>query len=308
VDFEDRLTGPIKKIAVLVSLLAALILLVPTVAVPMIHLMETHHQFLLVHGVNGQTRRVEIYWQKPSVVDGKNQKYPAIIYVHGMQKGHKPGGLGFVNAGILSSDAKRGFFSVTLSLPGYGQSDGHPDFCGAESQASLSSALSYVSKRPDIDPDHIGIVGISCGATVAGMVATRSHVSALVLISGFYDFREMVQKWQTTDWPLPPAIKKELEQNVVKDGGIESASAVRSLMPHVLRLTMPILLISGGHDHIVDVRQSERLHRLLDRQGTPNVFLLDGGAKHNIPVQYWRKKEERFLDARLLDLSPGQKH
>ena len=50
-----------------------------------------------------------------------------------MQKGDKPGGLVFVKSGILGSDAKRGYFSVAISLPGYGQSDGAPDFCGMAS-------------------------------------------------------------------------------------------------------------------------------------------------------------------------------
>jgi len=296
-----------RQITILISVLAALLVFVPTVAVPMIRRLETHHQFLPVHGMNGQTRRIEIYWQKPSVVDGKNQKYPAIVYVHGMQKGRKPGGLGFVNAGILSSDSKRGFFSVAISLPGYGQSDGRPDFCGVFSQESLSAVLESIRRRPDVDPNRIGIVGISCGATVAGMVATRSPVATLVLISGFYDFKKMVKKWQTADWQLPPAIKKELDQNVAMDGGIGRAAALRSILPHVSQLTMPILVIAGGQDRIIDARQSKRLHRLLDKQGTLNTFVLDGAAKHNIPVKYWRKKEEQFLDARLLNSFPEQK-
>ena len=299
-----------RKITKLLTVLAVLLVLVPTVAIPMIRRMETHHQFLLVHGMNGQANRVEVYWQEPSAEaeEGKNQKYPVIIYVHGMQKGDKPGGLVFVKSGILGSDAKRGYLSVAISLPGYGQSDGAPDFCGMASQKSLDAALTYIRQRPDVDPKRIGIVGISCGATVAGMVASRNKVAALVLISGFYDFKEMVQKWQTAKWKLPPGIKKELEHNIAMDGGIENSTALRSLLPHISHLTMPILMIAGGQDRIIDVGQSETLHRLLDGQGTPNIFILDGTANHHIPLKDWRKPEKDFLDARLSDSFRSPKH
>jgi dienelactone hydrolase len=168
--------------------------------------------------------------------------------------------------------------------------------------------LTYFRQRPDVDPKRIGIVGISCGATVAGMVASRNKVAALVLISGFYDFKEMVQKWQTAKWKLPPGIKKELEHNIAMDGGIENSTALRSLLPHISHLTMPILMIAGGQDRIIDVGQSETLHRLLDGQGTPNIFILDGTANHHIPLKDWRKPEKDFLDARLSDSFRSPKH
>ena len=168
--------------------------------------------------------------------------------------------------------------------------------------------MTYFRQRPDVDPKRIGIVGISCGATVAGMVASRNKVAALVLISGFYDFKEMVQKWQTAKWKLPPGIKKELEHNIAMDGGIENSTALRSLLPHISHLTMPILMIAGGQDRIIDVGQSETLHRLLDGQGTPNIFILDGTANHHIPVKDWRKPEKDFLDTRLSNSLRSPKH
>ena len=67
-----------RKITILLTVLAVLLVLVPTVAIPMISRMETHHQFLLVHGMSGQANRVEVYWQEPSAEaeEGKKSKIP----------------------------------------------------------------------------------------------------------------------------------------------------------------------------------------------------------------------------------------
>lgn len=57
-----------------------------------------------------------------------------------------------------------------------------------------------------------------------------------------------------------------------------------------------------------DGRVTGYRNRLLDGQGTPNIFILDGTANHHIPVKDWRKAEKDFLDARLSDSFRSPRH
>jgi|GEM_PF-5826632 len=84
---------------------------------------------------------VELYWAAPHKVNGK---FPAIIYVHGVQDQSRPGAINLANAGVLRATADLGVFAAAMSMPGYGKSSGTADFCGRESQVALQSALKYL--------------------------------------------------------------------------------------------------------------------------------------------------------------------
>ena len=71
--------------------------------------------------------------------------------------------------------ASRGYVAAAVSQPGYGQSDGPPDFCGPYTQAAVMKAIDFLRQMPVVQPQHVALYGYSRGAIVASMVVTRTH-------------------------------------------------------------------------------------------------------------------------------------
>lgn len=129
-------------------------------------------------------KQVEYFLEKPS---GEGP-WPTIILLHGHQEGARPGGKSFAEWGVLQQLAARGYLAVAVSQPGYGNSDGPPDFCGAYTQHAVSAVIAQLRKEALAAPQKLLIQGVSRGALTAGLIAAHDpSVSGLVLISGVYD-------------------------------------------------------------------------------------------------------------------------
>lgn len=124
---------------------------------PYIYTQQAQHQLLTA---NNQI--TEIYWKEPDLLADK--KYPAIIFLHGIQK-DKQGAKAFVCSGLLNEYSKKNFFSFAVSMSGYGESSGKSDFCGKASQTNLVQAINFARSQPHVDPNKVAVVGISCGAS-----------------------------------------------------------------------------------------------------------------------------------------------
>ena len=239
----------------------------------------THHEIIGSAG-----NEVEIYWVAPSGVQGK---VPAVIYIHGVQGEDRPGARNFVEGGLLKLSADKGYLSVGMSMPGYGQSAGKADFCGAGTQAALRQVLSRVRTWASADRKRIFVSGLSCGAVAAAMVADKESLAGMVLVSGVYDFADMYQKWHTKAWPLDPATLKYIEESAAADGTPENASSRRSALANASRFRSPMLLLAQGKDRVVDQEQSIRLDKELKRNGKLSTLVLSPEGEHLISYEDW---------------------
>lgn len=253
---------------------------------PYIYTKQAQHQLLTA---NNQT--TEIYWKEPDLLADK--KYPAIIFLHGIQK-DKQGAKAFVRSGLLSEYTKKNFFSVAVSMSGYGESSGKSDFCGKASQNNLLLAINFARSQPHVDPNKVAVVGISCGASIANVVADSGKINALILVSGFYDFKGMYAQWRSNTRPLPSNVMKEINQTIATDKNIETASKVRLSLPISSHYPSTLILV-GTKDPIVDPKQSIQLHQLLDSKGIPNTLELIQDAKHPVRANLWKNRSELFL-------------
>ena len=95
---------------------------------------------------------------------------------------------------------------------------------------TVRDAVSYVSEKPEVDPDRVAVVGFSLGASLALAAAGEdSRIKAVVDVFG----------------PMPAGADK----------------AAR---------TPPVLILHGARDHIVPVENAHRLEALLTARKVPH--------------------------------------
>lgn len=238
-----------------------------------------HHELIRSAG-----NQVEIYWAAPS---GARGKLPVVVFLHGVQGEGRPGAMNFVEGGLLKISAAKGYLSVGMSMPGYGQSTGKADFCGAGTQAALRSVLRRLRTWASVDRKRMVVSGMSCGAVAAAMVADKEPLAGMVLISGVYDFADMYRKWHTPAWPLEPETMKYIDDSAAADGTPENASARRSALANASRFRSPVLLLAQGKDRIVDQEQSIRLDKALKQNGKESTLILNPEGGHLISYEDW---------------------
>lgn len=237
---------------------------------------------------SGDPFEVEMYLAKPD----RGGSGPAILFIHGHQIGERSGGRAFVDANALWRMAKRGFTAAAVSMPGYGNTTGPPDYCGPRTQAAVREALTYLLHLPFVDHERIVLYGVSRGAIAAAMVATRdTRIKALILVAGMYDFGEAY-----------PTGDEGLDRNILHETGATlEAFAARSALHHAERITAATLILHGGKD----VRgksddQARRLAAMLRAKNRLVVERIYSEIGHHIPIPLQYEEILPFLDQALI--------
>ena len=236
----------------------------------------------LPHSREGK-RKVELFWTKPAG-DGP---YPAVLLIHGHQEQIKNGGEAFVRTGRLGIIARRGYVTAAVSQPGYGNSDGPPDYCGPFTQDSVLVALDFLRKQPFVNPNKVALYGYSRGAIVASMVATRDpKLAAVVLGAGAYDF--------FTWYPTP---MRGIDANIRLEAGTSPAAfRARSAIYHVDKIKAPVLLLHGAQDERIPVRQAEAFFEKLRGNGIVVKMKIFPSAGHGILIDEQYSEIYPFLE------------
>lgn len=213
---------------------------------------------------------VELFQASP----GAAERTGAILFVHGNQGGRRIGARETVDTGTLLRFCTRlNITAAAVSQPGYGASEGPPDFCGPATQRAIGSALSFLRAQPNIDPDRIVLYGYSRGAIASAMVATRdADLHALILGAGVYDLEAA---YRTASAGIRWAIEKEA-------GTTDAAFAARSPLRHAHKIQAATLLLHGRHDDRAPFAQAEEFAEALSDAGT-EVSLQAFDCGHNIP-------------------------
>ena len=120
-----------------------------------------------------------VYWQ----AQGMTQPSAAILYLHGNFE-HVENSFALV-PGL----ARAGVSVLQLEYPGYGGADGEPSF--AELTESADLAYDWLARRGEVDPRRIVAMGYSIGGGVAGELARRRPLGALILLSTYTSLEDM---------------------------------------------------------------------------------------------------------------------
>ena len=244
---------------------------------------------------NDASKKIEYYIKEP--IGGGT--HPAIIFIHGHQTGLKPGGRDFVNWGVLDEFCNRGFVAIAVSQPGYGASDGPPDYCGSFTQNAVIAVIDKLVYAGVIKPNQIILQGISRGAIVAGLVAAKKQtIKGIILISGVFDFTQYQKDAKTND--AKKSIVNSIEEEI---GTSRNSLQERSVMNYAKSIKAATLILNGENDEKTVAGQARELASEINKQGGNASFVIFKNTGHNIPVH----KRDKIIDAFIARTMEGNK-
>lgn len=184
---------------------------------------------------------------------------------------------------------REGFAAVAVSQPGFGKSQGPPDFVGPKTLAVLTVAYRKLQKESYVDPNRMAIYGYSRGGMAASLLSVElDDVKAAVLGAGIYDFKRFYD-----ETPLPGARKNAMEET----GMTKEAIRERSSILRMDRLKCPVLILHGERDERVPVSQAillrdrlTELHKEFEIKLFPDAPHSIGAPAGDMAVDFFRRK------------------
>jgi dipeptidyl aminopeptidase/acylaminoacyl peptidase len=185
----------------------------------------------------------------------------------------------------------RGYTVLLASMPGYGQSDGPPDFMGPATVKAMAAAFDRLKAAPGVDPKRLGLWGVSRGATVVTLLAQqRNDVACVISQSGIYDM------WAGYRGTGIPGIR----ENMVNEMGRDS-SAWRARSP-ALATGKPgaaFLILHGENDANVPFAQARGFAQALAARGVTVETRFFPDAEHMLPRGEVQRTAVEFLKRQL---------
>jgi dipeptidyl aminopeptidase/acylaminoacyl peptidase len=224
---------------------------------------------------DGQDVHAQIFLPR----DAASGPRPAILFFHGgprrqMLLGFHPMGAYNWMYAFNQSLVAKGYVVVSVNYRGgigYGQAyreakDFGPG--GASELNDLLGAVSYLQSRKDVDPQRIGIWGMSYGGlmTALGLSRASDQIAAGVDIAGLYNWDSFLRSIE-----LPT------------DGAEEARVAVASSpIATIDRWKSPVLLIQADDDRNVPPAQATELMRDLRRYDIPHEVVMIPNEIHDM--------------------------
>ncbi len=222
-------------------------------------------------------RRIEAL-RFATVLDGERG---GVLLVPGFGRGARD----YLPLGVRCAAA--GFVCVAVSQPGFGGSQGEPDFAGPDTVAALAVMLQALREESDVDPARIGAFGYSRGAlAVASLAAEDPLLAAVVLGGGIYDFSSAYESIELA------GIRAKMESEAGLD---PDAVAARSPLQRASRMRAPTLILHGEDDQNAPVAQAHALHQALQDAGTPIELQVFPQHGHALPMGELAARMTAFL-------------
>ena len=223
---------------------------------------------------------IEFFICKP---EGKgNGSFPVMFLLHGHQEPESSiGGKQLVDYHYLDHFVAEGIVAVSISTPGFGQSDGVRDFAGPESQKAVAAVIEYCASLSYVDAERMGIYGISKGAILASVVPVYyPDLSLLILEGGEYDL--------TNRRTLLPDYLNDLREGLVKEVGSEdSAYIARSAIYNTQSIQGKTLLLHGEFDDRRGLPSAIALQAVLLQEGKECLLKMYPNECHCLPTEKW---------------------
>jgi dipeptidyl aminopeptidase/acylaminoacyl peptidase len=178
-------------------------------------------------------------------------RFPGVLMIPGFQRT----ALDLISLGVAL--ARENIAAVGISQPGFGRSQGKPDYVGPNTLKVLKEGFEKFKRESYVNRNKLGIYGFSRGGMAASLLIVQlNDVDAAVLGAGIYDFK------RAHDEATIEGIRRNME---VETGWTEAAIRERSSVFKMEKLKCPVLILHGEKDENVPVSQA---HLLRDRLTT----------------------------------------
>ncbi|GAB4275803.1 MAG: hypothetical protein Kow0092_31480 [Deferrisomatales bacterium] len=182
---------------------------------------------------------------------------------------HGGGGYDPLYEHMARSLAALGFVGVTLVHRGYPGAQGRMEY-GKGEIADIGALGEELARRPQVDADHMGIMGYSRGGHNALLAA--AHLGGFRAVAAWSAPTDMFVHVQVHPWiadligGTPDQVREEYE--------------VRSSIRWAHRIRCPVLLLHGEADDVVPAAHSRRLAERLRELGSPCELEILPGEGH----------------------------
>ena len=169
-------------------------------------------------------------------------RFPSLMLIPGYQQTV----LSFLKLGVLFAD--EGFASIAITQPGWGGSQGKPDYVGPNTLKVLTQGFKKFKREPYVDSKRMGLYGHSRGGMAAALLSTQlDGLEAAILAAGIYDFKKNYEEVKLS------GIKRNME---LETGMTDKAIRERSAILRMDELKCPLLILHGVKDENVPVSQA----------------------------------------------------
>jgi dipeptidyl aminopeptidase/acylaminoacyl peptidase len=194
--------------------------------------------------------------------------FPGLLLIPGYERTARD----FVPLGVRL--AREGFAGVSVSQPGFGRSQGPPDFVGPKTLAVLTVAYRKLQKESYVDPNRMAIYGYSRGGMAASLLSVQlDDVKAAVFGAGVYDFQRLYND----------STLRGVRENMRDETGMTKEAIIqRSSILRMDRLKCPVLILHGERDINVPVNQAKMLRDRLTQLHKEFEIKLFPEAEHSI--------------------------
>lgn len=222
----------------------------------------------------------------PPDLGGPPGRRPAVVLAHG-HGGSKQDMLD--HADYLH---QAGYSVLLVDFRAMGESAGEYSTLGYYEWQDLLGGATYLATRPDVDPDRLGLLGVSMGAAASLLLGAEGRrFKAIVADSSFATAETMVgrfDRWfKLPSWPFSALVPWAIERHV----GV-APSAVAPLRA-IERLPVPVFIIHGELD--AGVPPDDALRLFAAAKEPKSLWVVQGayhgGGHGTMKVEY----EERVL-------------
>jgi fermentation-respiration switch protein FrsA (DUF1100 family) len=185
----------------------------------------------------------------------------------------------------------------------HGESAGSRTTFGYEEVKDLAAALNYVANRPEVDPEHIGVLGKSLGGVIAIRgAAALPQLKAVVSDSPFPSLQDTIEVSMQRHGPLGAWPLRNVALFLgTKTMGVDP-DLVRPIDDIGKISPRPVLIMHGGRDELVPADSGARLYAAA---AEPKFLWYVPDAAHvQLSERYPQQYEARvagFFDAALKD-------
>ncbi|MGI5816952.1 MAG: alpha/beta hydrolase [Armatimonadota bacterium] len=205
---------------------------------------------------------------------------PGLVMCHGFTGQRMEAHFLFVKAARALCEAGVGV--LRFDFRGSGESGGSfREMTISREIEDARAALEVMRAEPSVDPQRVGLLGLSLGGLVAACAVARdSQVRALVLWSAVAEMGELIrQRWEMPTEPGVEGGREYYERGAHEIGAAFLRDALRvDPLAEIARYSGPVLVVHGDADEAVPV---EHAHRYMDAIRADDAqLLLVEGADH----------------------------